>query len=492
MSQQQLSLNNINYALFQQQQQQPQQQQHSQSFPPSAAPSNNPSFDSHLLQLYQNFTSSMPGNNLNNSNGNSNGSQPQQQQQQPSMTNEALLEQYRMLLSGNQNNNAGSHLPDTTQSNQNSNNDNSGLMVLSSKMEPLRDNQGNNNNNDWWGTNVFDDDAKLNLSINPDNVQLMQLQQQQQALEQQQQQQQPQPQAFFSDPEPALEPAPVDDFGLDVPFILPSTMIPPSVLAMSSSGSYSGSNKRGNKNAGGNKRKRLKPLQPTVTPQAHLEQLLQGIGFPYNRLTADEAEYDAVPSALQLASFGTQLVKAVHTTNTSMLRELLACGLSPNPCNQFRDSILDLVCKRANEPIFQVLLENGADLQVVDGFGRTPLHHACWASEFCAPIVESILARDPIQLAIEDKHGQTPLEYVRADLYEEWIQFLSQSIHRYYGHGRHPQWNSPKPGRPEGALPDPPNAISVSLAALVSSGTLTPEQISQMDEETRSTYRKKT
>lgn len=144
------------------------------------------------------------------------------------------------------------------------------------------------------------------------------------------------------------------------PFILPSTMIPPSVLALSSGESK----KRGpSANETAQKRKRLKQLQPSISPQALLEKIVTQGGHAYQRISSDDAEYDAVPSALQLASFGTQLVKAVHTSDTEMLSRLLSCGLSPNPCNQFRDSILDLVCKRANETIFVLLLEMGADLQ---------------------------------------------------------------------------------------------------------------------------------
>jgi hypothetical protein len=284
------------------------------------------------------------------------------------------------------------------------------------------------------------------------------------------------------------EPLPLPDNEDDYepePFDLPSTMIPPSVLAFSS-----GHRKRNVTQApSGPKPKRLKHLQPSISPQALLETLVAERGSSYKRISADDAEYDAVPSALQLASFGTKLVKAVHTSDIEKLRSLLACGLSPNPCNQFRDSILDLVCKRANHTVFEVLLEMGADLQVVDAFGRTPLHHACWASEFCAPIVNMILQRDPAQLCIEDKHGQTPLEYVRADLNDQWVEFLRQNIHLYFDPP--PRWQSPKERRPEGSVLDPQNSIGVSLAALVSSGALTPEQISQMDDETLKKYKTK-
>jgi hypothetical protein len=153
-----------------------------------------------------------------------------------------------------------------------------------------------------------------------------------------------------------------DDFNSE-PFILPSTMIPPSVLAFSSSEESKKRMASKNASASAHKTKRLKQIQPSVTPQAFLEQLLAPRGHTYQRISSDDAEYDAVPSPLQLASFGTLLVKAVHTADTGLLAQLLECGLSPNPCNQFRDSIVDLVCKRANESIFTCLLEHNCDLQ---------------------------------------------------------------------------------------------------------------------------------
>jgi len=283
----------------------------------------------------------------------------------------------------------------------------------------------------------------------------------------------------------AINPAGDQDDYDPEPFTLPSTMIPPSVLAY-----RSGPSKRKSmQDSAGQKRKQFRHLQPCMSPQNFLEQRVADLGHSYKRIPSNDAEYDAAPSALQLASFGTKLVKAVHTSDIANLRDLLACGLSPNPCNQFRDGILDLVCKRANESVFELLLEMGADLQVVDGFGRTPLHHACWASEFSATIVGMILQRDPAQLCIEDKHGQTPLEFVRVDLYDEWLEFLHQNFHRYFDPP--PSWQSPKGRRPEGILPDPENSIGVSLASLVSSGALSPEQISKMDCETRRKYKAK-
>lgn len=205
------------------------------------------------------------------------------------------------------------------------------------------------------------------------------------------------------------------------------------------------------------------------------------------------SEYDVVPSPLQLASYGMELVWAVQSSNPPLLRELLGCGLSPNPCNQFRDSVLgDLVCKQGNAPIYRCFVnEFNADLQVVDGFGRTLLHHCCWAKDFCRPIVEDILQRDPIQIFLKDKQEKTPLEYVRPDAYKAWNRFLSEVADKYWPKGSNlPEFSPPfgERRKPNGDLLDPPMALTPALATSVASGNITPKTISNMSEFDRKTY----
>jgi hypothetical protein len=286
-------------------------------------------------------------------------------------------------------------------------------------------------------------------------------------------------------------------------FGLPCTMLPPSVLAsMFAVETHQPKPKvvpvkAGKSHVKERKRRYNVPQSKDsedatdMKPQELLCEILGRRGYDKEyRFKADDSGYDAVPSPLQLASFGTHLVRAVQTSDTALLGTLLQCGLSPNPCNQFRDSVFfDLVIKRSNLVIFECLLQYGCDLQVVDGFGRTPLHHCCWASSFCRPIAEAILDRDPVQIFLEDKHGQTPLEYVRTDLHGEWNDFLEEVADKYWPMGGHPpRIVSPKERRPDGYLADPPNALSVSLASMVSSGAVSPDQIASMDENTRRSY----
>jgi hypothetical protein len=303
-------------------------------------------------------------------------------------------------------------------------------------------------------------------------------------------------------PQQSLAVEPLQSSIQDDEFGLPCTMLPPSVLASMFAVETSPNKPKAVPHKAGKSHIKARKRRYNVSlaagddtsdmkPQQVFCELLDRRNYDKElRFKADDSGYDAVPSPLQLASFGTQLVKAVQKSDIPLLSKLLECGLSPNPCNQFRDSVFfDLVIKRSNLPVFECLLNHGCDLQVVDGFGRTPLHHCCWASTFCRPIVEIILARDPVQIFLEDKHGQTPLEYVRANLYGEWNDFLEEVADKYWPmRGQLPHIVSPKDRRPAGHIPDPTNALSVTLASMLSSGSLSPEQVASMDENTRRSY----
>jgi len=200
------------------------------------------------------------------------------------------------------------------------------------------------------------------------------------------------------------------------------------------------------------------------------------------------SEYEVVPSPLQLASYGAYLVRAIQSWDAPLVRKLLGCGLSPNACNQFRDSVLgDLVCKQGNVPIFRCFVDEfDADLRTVDGLGRNLLHHCCWAQEFCRPIVEDILRRDPIQIFLRDKQDKSPLEYVRADASGAWKRFLIEVADTYWPRGGQlPRLSFHGRRHPEGDLPDPPKALSPALAADVSSGKIHPEAVSGISEPPR-------
>lgn len=281
----------------------------------------------------------------------------------------------------------------------------------------------------------------------------------------------------------------------DYAFLLPSTLLPPSVMtSVLPPGFQTGPHSKGpTSGSGGGRYKKKKGTKSTrvESPLDALQRILSMQGYgPIKHIPAEDAHYETVPSPLQLASFGTELVKAIHTSDTHQLSKLLETGLSPNPCNKFRDSMVDLVCKRANGEVFKCLVNHGCDLRVCDGFGRTPLHHCCWANEFSADIAETILEIDWLQLFIEDKRGQIPLEYIRPDQAAEWVEFLEDNRQRFFPiGGKIPAIYPVKISRPDNILPDPDNSLPVELASAISSGRLTPDELANMDPASRANFR---
>ncbi len=248
----------------------------------------------------------------------------------------------------------------------------------------------------------------------------------------------------------------------------------------------------------GHQRKRkISNTSPTSTysgdeipPTETFQNILKARGHDETyQIDLEGTEYDVIPSPLQLASYGSYLVLATQSSNPALVRKLLGCGLSPNPCNQFRDSILgDLVCKQGNLPIYKCFVDEfNADLRVVDGFGRTLLHHCCWANELCRPMVEDILQRDPVQIFLKDKQEKTALEYVSPEAYGAWNDFLNEVADKYWPSGcTLPQCTLPFSGRlPSGDLMDPPKSLSPQLAEGVASGKITPEEAANMKEDHR-------
>ena len=108
------------------------------------------------------------------------------------------------------------------------------------------------------------------------------------------------------------------------------------------------------------------------------------------------------------------------------LKEVLACGLSPNPCNSFGESLIHTVSRCGKHQVLQVFIDNGCSLQVSDDYGRTPLHDACWAAEPAFETVELIMKADRRLFFMIDARSHLPLAYVRREHWDAWIGFLNK------------------------------------------------------------------
>jgi len=167
------------------------------------------------------------------------------------------------------------------------------------------------------------------------------------------------------------------------------------------------------------------PNLPSSSLQEYLSTILSSRGYTPKKLPASELGYRQDPTPLQLASFGYAVCSSIKPNGADRLNALLQAGLSPNPTNKFGDSPFFVACKRGLSSLVQVFVDNGANVQVADSFGRTPLHHAMWANPPCLESARLLLKVDPKLLLAEDIHGKCPLDFVVGDEFRvQWIEFL--------------------------------------------------------------------
>ena len=126
------------------------------------------------------------------------------------------------------------------------------------------------------------------------------------------------------------------------------------------------------------------------------------------------------------------MLNAVRQSDLTKLKQLYAQGLSMSACNQFSESIVHLACRRSNLEVVEFLLTHGADLKLIDDYGRNPLHDACWRSEPHFEIVTMILDKDPSLLYMQDVRGCTPLQYVRREHWLLWCAYLYSKRNLYW------------------------------------------------------------
>mmetsp|Transcript_23829 Transcript_23829/g.36756 ORF Transcript_23829/g.36756 Transcript_23829/m.36756 type:complete len:395 (+) Transcript_23829:61-1245(+) len=252
---------------------------------------------------------------------------------------------------------------------------------------------------------------------------------------------------------------------------------------------------QGNNNTSKSKQIQQQHTSSPLSPQDYLDKLLQERGYSTEKFCSLNGGYYCRPSPLQTASHGTVTVKAVRSSNKSLMRDMLRCGLSANPCNNFGESIVHMICRRGDHKLLQVLLDHGATLQVADDFGRTPLHDACWTAEPYFELVETVLKHDRRLINITDCRGSLPLAYVNKKHWKYWIEFLRKKKDEFWPR-RDVKTDGEEP-KPELVLkephsksvPIPSKPASLDMCRLISMGKISPEEAFQLSEEYRMRYR---
>ena len=123
-----------------------------------------------------------------------------------------------------------------------------------------------------------------------------------------------------------------------------------------------------------------------------------------------------------MSDYTPELVNAVRHGDVVKVRELWQAGYSMSACNSYSESLLHIACRRASFDVVLFVLQHGGDPSIVDDFGRTPLHDACWRTSQRFDIVTMLIDYNRDLLRQADIRGSTPLSYVQKGHWLEWWQ----------------------------------------------------------------------
>ena len=140
----------------------------------------------------------------------------------------------------------------------------------------------------------------------------------------------------------------------------------------------------------------------------------------------------APPALKQIADYDVEMINTVRNSNLTKLVDLYNMGRNMNACNKFSESIVHMSCRRAKYDVVEFLLSHGGDASIVDDYGRTPLHDACWRLEPAFDIVTLILDKNNELLRCSDARGAIPLRYVPQAHWAQWCVYLYHQREKYW------------------------------------------------------------
>lgn len=170
------------------------------------------------------------------------------------------------------------------------------------------------------------------------------------------------------------------------------------------------------------------PMQPDV----FLYKLLSSRGYDSSVIPA--REYRVPPTEKQMKEYDVILVDAVRRSDLTLLMKLRDEGRCMNACNKHSESILHMAARRSNYETVKFILENGGDLNIVDDYGRTPLHDACWRNGVSFDVITLLLNRDLDLLRTADVRGACPLSYVREEFWMHWCAYFYNQKEKYWNY----------------------------------------------------------
>ena len=144
-----------------------------------------------------------------------------------------------------------------------------------------------------------------------------------------------------------------------------------------------------------------------------------------SKLLRKQVEIDVT----QLDEMGT-LFKIVKRGDVEFVKLLLKIGLDVNQQDWLRKTPLHLACSYGLHKIVEILLENGASVNVIEGgHGRTPLLEACWKDHFDVwndtnSSIVKMLLENGASVDTKDRYGETALHFACNTGNLEFVQML--------------------------------------------------------------------
>jgi hypothetical protein len=166
----------------------------------------------------------------------------------------------------------------------------------------------------------------------------------------------------------------------------------------------------------------------TKKPVESMMGYLEARGLTLDMLSSSEDSYLKISD--QDCSAYPQVAQAARREDLAALQKLYADG-SPLQCtNNYGESVVHIVCRRASFPLLKFLMEDAKlSIRVRDDMGRTPLHDAAWTTEPNFDLVNLLLAESPDLLLVKDKRGHLAVNYVPPASWAKWCDFLDANQH---------------------------------------------------------------
>jgi hypothetical protein len=169
-----------------------------------------------------------------------------------------------------------------------------------------------------------------------------------------------------------------------------------------------------------------------IPPHEFLAKLLHSRGYSAEPVIAVDYKQQRPPSPKQIQDYDNEFISAAKNSHFDKIVDLHSRGRDMNACNKFSESIVHMVCRRANYSVVEFVLKHGGDVTIIDDYGRTPLHDACWRLEPAFDVVTMLLDINPNLLRYSDARGALPLKYVPQDNWVPWCVYLYHQKEKYW------------------------------------------------------------